>query len=191
MPNVDLGGGGIRNAGNLQIYDSVIADNRVDNGFGGGILNFQPASTVAILRSEIANNEASLGAAGVYNSQGVVNITDSAVSNNILTEPLASGGGVYNFGGGQIELVQTTVAGHTAKDGAGIYSTGDGQVILARSTIRGNRAKLGAGGGIRLEGGSLSVSESSLYENTAEKNGGGISAQSAVGDDQHEYRLGK
>ena len=95
-----------------------------------------------------------------------------------------NGGGIYN--GGTLTVDRCTVRDSSARYGAGIYS--DRHLTVIRSLIAGNTAVSsagGAGGGIfsRDQGwpSSLSVSNSTLANNTAGNSGGAIWSQAPTG----------
>ena len=127
-------GGGISNAGLLEVVDSSVVGNTLpivtlggQTASGGGILNFSGAK-VTVLRSLIAENEAARGG-GIANGGGTVEIRNSTISGNKAT---ASGGGIRNAGTTQISFStiafneanrQIAASGDENRLGGGIYNS--------------------------------------------------------------------
>ncbi|MEU9302727.1 hypothetical protein [Streptomyces sp. NPDC048269] len=91
-----------------------------------------------------------------------------------VTEPAAAipgplGGGILNRG--TLTLTKSTVAGNQANNGGGILNEAGATLNLIRSVVAHNTAT-DSGGGI-LNQGTLSLSESTLNDNSA-ANGGGL-----------------
>ena len=114
-------GGGIRNAGNLVVKDSIIENNLAVRsgggggaGNGGGILSF---GTVAIINSTIADNlsdgETGEGG-GLANLGGMAIVQKSAITGNASR----SGGGLFNAA--MMEVLNSTITNNRAGPGAGI-----------------------------------------------------------------------
>jgi uncharacterized repeat protein (TIGR01451 family) len=83
----------------------------------------------------------------------------------------SQGGGIRSVG--SLTLTDTTLSGNAATDrGGGIYQRSSGLLSAARITISGNFAR--DGGGIYLEGGSLTLLNSTLSSNFANGLGGGL-----------------
>ena len=108
-------GGGIYQRGALTLIDSVVTNNVVLNGTGGGIENYFPT--------------------------GILTATDSSISANNAT---LDGGGVRSFSvGSQVVLTNSTVLDNTTGgDGAGLAINGSSGrlagVTLANNTADGN-----------------------------------------------------
>lgn len=97
------------------------------------------------------------------------------------------GGGISVISAGDPDLVtativDSTIASNEATDGAGILASLSPSVVVERSTISGNTARddlstytnHGRGGGARLLDSSVSLTEVTLTDNTAEKDTGGV-----------------
>ena len=120
---------------------------------GGAI---HAASDVRLNNVTISDNEADRGA-GIYIAEGAsVSITDSEISNNAAFD---DGAGIYNLG--QLEIQGTIIGKNRAEDVGAGFSRRDGVV---------------QGGGIYNGiSGSLTITDSSLFQNTSSGNGGGLS----------------
>jgi len=149
-------GGGISNAGFLQIFQTTISDNTLpistlggQTASGGGIFNFNEGR-IQIDQSTISGNEAARGG-GIRNAGGGLSITNSTISGNQAT---ARGGGIMNFGIANIAFSTITaneanrqigVLGSEDRRGGGIYNVAGldegvpstvfpGNTILAKNT---------------------------------------------------------
>lgn len=133
-------GGGIYSSGSLIVEDSTISDNLAS--YGGGIFLNNYENPHQALKTEITNSKFSGNVVKTY------------------------GGGIFNFGGGDLTISGITISGN---GGGGIVN--DGNLEMVSGTISGNGAQSGGGvynfGTFTMEGGSISG-------NTADINGGGI-----------------
>ena len=143
-------GGGIRlNDGatptKLDLSDSAVTNS--DAAEGGGIAAFGNTDT-AVTRSTISGNTADLSGAGIYTNPGggaaPLTVTNSTISENV--QDTAQPALPFQRGGGGITSRDTT--------------------ILNYVTIAGNEAKA-HGGGVQVDGGTVSVKNSIIADNTA------------------------
>jgi hypothetical protein len=177
-----LRGGGIFTYGNLTVTGSVlITENSAGQGggiFNGGTLTLSGANTI------VHDNTATADGAGIYNERTAsVTIDAALIHKNAAT---GNGGGVYNSGD-QTSLVirnNAQVALNTANQGAGMYTTSvDGpelpNVSIADSSITQNVAST-VGGGIFNVGCPISLTSSTVFENTATIAGGIFNTEGGV-----------
>jgi CSLREA domain-containing protein len=189
MPN---NGGGIRNAGTLELHDVVVTDNSGYN--GGGIRN---TGQLTISASVISENTGSNTGGGISNFGGQLTVSGSTLSHNsapfgggLWTDAEATvvdstfldnfahtnGGAIVQATGGTLVLTRSTLSGNEGNFGGGLLNSGTSFVV--NSTFSGNQARTG-GGGISSSG-TLSVSHSTFVGNRADANengtgsGGGI-----------------
>jgi CSLREA domain-containing protein len=132
---------------------------------GGGIFNQE---NLTLTESTIVQNSTTSAGGGIFNS-GQLQVTNSTIAQNSA----ASGGGIAN-GGGTIEVTSSTLSGNRADSfGAGVFSVYDvSGSLIANSTISGNIANSIGGGIYNLES-ILTVTNSTVTNNSAE-NGGGV-----------------
>ena len=185
-------GGGIFNSKTLTVNSCTIAGNSADR--GGGISNW---GSLTVGASTISGNSAALrGGGGIYNS-GPLALAGSTISGNSAT---GDGGGIYNDAG--VALAGVTISGNSANDsgggienlgtltvtggskltdnsagrfgGGGIYN--GGTATVTGGTLSGNHAANGGSGGAinNVSGATLMVADSTLSDNSAALNGGGI-----------------
>ncbi len=188
--NVGTDGGGIYNYfGTLIITDSTFSGNTASastGGGGGGIDNYQ--GTLTITSSKFLNNTSSVFGGGILSNQ-TATIINSTFSNNsaakgggiaavgtlTVTSSTFSGNNATTFGGG-IEQSQTgkitnsTFVGNSAPNGGGIYNL-SGTLPIANSTFSGNTATT-SGGGVYNSGGTLTLQNVTLSDNSAASGGG-------------------
>ncbi|MFE4918378.1 hypothetical protein [Streptomyces sp. NPDC056661] len=163
-----LFGGGINNQGTLTVSGSTVRDSTAPSGPGGGIHN---QGTLTVIRSTVRDNY-SLGAGGGINNNGSLTVRGSDVFGNSGD----NGGGIFTYLAGQTARVtHTAVHDNTARaTGGGGIGNGQGQVAVSDSAVYGNTAP--SGGGI-WSGGTLAVTRSAVLRNTATGgpgSGGGI-----------------
>ncbi len=192
-------GGGIYNAGNLTINNSILTGNTASNipvggpasGCGGGLYDTYYA-TATINNSTISNNTAAVSGGGICNGglstaypiyDATLTINNSTISNNTAA---SSGGGILNYGSSTATINNSTLADNSASFGGGIlnyggasyYGNGYSTATISNSTFSGNMATYG--GGIYSSLGNLRINTSTLTGNTAKSvsffdgDGGGI-----------------
>jgi len=144
------GGTGINNYAALTLDHSAVARNTAD-----GIFN-SANGTLSLTKSSVAAN----GANGISNRSGRVSLTGSTVSDNEM-------GGIGSYRG-EVRLEQTRVV---ANRSGGIYGR------LARTYLNNSTVSRNSGGsGIAAYDGSLTISNSTIADNSTEGPGGGILA---------------
>ena len=178
-------GGGIYNAGTLEIIGCSISGNKAggprERGLGAGIYNASGAE-IAIIDSIISGNWADEGA-GIYNA-GSMQIARTAISDNFVggafSQQTSLGGAICN--GGTLDIANSTITGNTANGtpqsggiGGGIFN--GGTLAIVNSTISGNlaggtAAYPGEGGGITNGSGNVMIQNSTINGNTANGPGG-------------------
>jgi Ca2+-binding RTX toxin-like protein len=195
---------GIRNAGTLELVDSVVTGNvasGVVNSLGGGIGN--AGGTLTLTRVTISNNSAAVHGGGLYSSGGSITATESTFNNNSAT---FNGGGISVFTG-SFQIADSTLSRNTAgvdggglsidgadaiatritvsentavEDGGGINIIGNGELRLINSTITTNSNNTGFGGGIRNFQSTLGITNTTITGNHSGRSGGGIDNDAAL-----------
>jgi hypothetical protein len=175
-----LAGGIIFNRGNLTIVESDISEGITlpgDNG-GGAIWN---VGTLVVRSSRIFDNSAGEVAGGGIANEGTASIEDSFVFLNDAGDPsIGFGGGIYNTG--DLNVARTNLVNNVAGLGGGLANFG--RANLNRVFIWLNDAHDAEGGGIYNSAarfflapapiGELNILSSTIAENIAETEGGGI-----------------
>lgn len=179
--DVSLGAGGgvfVSDKSHVTITDSKILDNTGTRGGGVYVEN----STVKVEDSTIDNNTANdvpsdsptsnkgVGG-GIYSFDSTLTVTDSTISNNTAE--------------GHVGLFKYKSNGRLwssafGKGGGGICAVGKkSDVTLDGVTVTDNKATYnnGVGGGINAQGGKLTVTDSTISNNEARGNGGGIASE--------------
>lgn len=136
-------GGGISTAqGSATIYGSTINGNSVSgtNSSGGGI---STDTDMTLQFSEVSGNTAVDSGGGIMHWYGSLNVSDTIVRNNTVSDPAGSGGGIY-ASLGTVTLSNLEVSGNTAADsGGGIHSNAG--ISITNTTISGNSSRFGGG----------------------------------------------
>ena len=156
-------GGGILNAGTLELDATAVLDSHAD-AQGGGVANY--ATMTVGLASRINGNSA-FGAGGGIASSGTLTVRASSIDDNSVTGANGQGGGLFN-GGGAVLVEASSIGSNSATaDGAsgGGLATIGGSVDLQLGFVENNRADT-APGGIRKDGGLLSLTLEVVFNNT-------------------------
>jgi len=185
--NTSQHGGGIYNSGGeVTISDSTVISNAATNQSGGGIYNFN--GPLAISDSDILSNTAATGGAGVCSENGTLTVTGSVVmSNTAGSLDTHRGGGIHNYNG-SLFIRDSTIAANTAGCGGGVYASApsNNTLVIEDTTITGNQAvytgTFGSLGGGLYNGSNVlaTLTDVTISDNTANKNGGGIHATSSM-----------
>ncbi|NBR07047.1 MAG: hypothetical protein EBT92_14960, partial [Planctomycetes bacterium] len=151
-------GGGIYNNGlRLEVDSSTVSDNEADRD-AGGIYSWHE-SKLAVNNSTISNNTSDGKGGGIFIDVGEGNYRDSVDNeifySNIFGNQAYQGGGIFNNGALYIygSTIDSNIA-HKEKnsiffrsgDGGGIYSGNQGQLFVYDSTIINNKADVDGGG---------------------------------------------
>jgi hypothetical protein len=171
------GGGGIDNSGSMALSDCQVSGNGAGL-VGGGIYG---DGWMALSGCQVSGNTAG-GGGGICCVNGQVTLSGCQVSGNAAS---GDGGGILNLLQARATLSGCQVSGNTASfNGGGICNVGDSYTAilsLTSSTVSGNIAGQDGGGVYNDHGGSLSVSFSTLALNHAlQGNGGGLCNLSAA-----------
>lgn len=146
---VSTNGGGINNAGTLNVSNSVISNNNATTS-GGAIYN---SGTATITNNTFAGNTASTAGGAVYNTG-----TTTVSGNNFTGNSATNGGAIYNTG--TTTLTDTNFTNNTATtSGGAIYNTGTLNIKASAggtTTFSGNNAN-GISNAIHLSGGTVHV----------------------------------
>ena len=158
-------GGAIYNRGSLSITETTLNNNTAQEGSGGAIHN--QGSSLSITSSTLIGNTANCDGGAILNSEGSLSITSSTLIGNT-----APGGGAIHNHGGSLSITETKLNNNTAQEGSGgaIFNS-EGSLSITSSTLIGNTAP--GGGAIHNHGGSLSITETKLNNNTAQEGSGG------------------
>ena len=115
-------GGGVHNAGTLQVSHCIFAGNVSTTtvmGVGGGAIYNDNNATLVVSRSVFSGNEAEMGGDGILiRGGGAVTITNSTFSGNTA----AGGGGISNAA--TMLVTGSPFSGNNATDGGGIGNGG-------------------------------------------------------------------
>lgn len=169
-------GGGIYNSGDMTIKGSNVEYNTGTGyyAYGGGINNW---GTMIIEDSTIQYNGAysssdeALGG-GIYN-EIILTIINSTINGNKAQSSYpdeARGGGIYNYG---TLIMDNSILGGNVVSGYDAYGGGicsRGTMEISNSNINNNLAEASGsscyGGGIYINGGSLTLTDSNINQNT-------------------------
>lgn len=185
--------------GGTTISNNTASGVEAANGGGGIFITFTegeetPQTTIqdATINNNTADGEKGSGG-GIFNTQGILNISDSQVSNNVANR---AGGGIETVNG-EISLsnvsmtannVATAPAVPAPGNGGALHVSGSANVVINSSAFADNLA--GAEGGALWNGGgesSMAVNDSSFSNNIAsgadDNQGGGAIFNGGANDD--------
>ena len=180
-------GGGIYNSGNLRMSDCLVYQNYA--GFeGGGIYNSAGGTLVATdlvtisnIAFEAGGGVANVGAAtllradvrqGSAGAGGGLSNSGQLLFSGRLTGNVASFGGSLAQGGGEVEILNSSILTSSAEEGGGALIE-SGRAIFTNTTIRLNGAQNGAGIA-QYSSTTLEIRNSTISGNQASGRGGGI-----------------
>lgn len=158
-------GGGVHNAGTLNVIGSSVASNAA-SALGGGIYN---EGVLNVTGSACSNNLAGDGGGGIHNEGGAATVTDSTVSNNVAG---SDGAGIFNDAGTLIVIRSTVSDNSGSLEGGGIDSGAGSTLTVTSSTISDN-SSIFRGGGL-FNDGAATVANSTVTNNVTQWEGGGI-----------------
>ena len=152
----------------VTLVGFTVKDGR-QNGNGGCIFVDDPASSLVLNDMVITLCKAVGGSGGGIYNEGLTTFYSSNVENNTAD---LDGGGAWS--GRNMSLYGTLVTDNRARDGGGLYQirTGTTLTIWNQSDVRFNFANRDGGGAYARF--NVDVKESSVHNNTALSDGGGI-----------------
>ena len=187
-PNIVCGGGAIANNAFLTMDDVIITNNSAPAGppitcaypRGGAITVFGNTGSLTITNSNINNNSTFWDGGGIHfdSMEGTLSLTNVTIDNNDSTN--AGAGGLYvGDATGTVTLSNVTVTNNTGAAGG---SQGGGMVFYkdnapATISITNSRIALNSafnGGGIYNYRNTLTISNSTIADNSAGDDGGGL-----------------
>lgn len=141
---------------------AVISGVTVRNGYGNGILNYG----VLTLSAAVVRDNSGAVAGG-----GIGNVNQLGVYNSTITMNSANyGGGISNYIGAGLTVVNSTIDRNHAYNAGGIEN--NGVMVMRNSTVSANRSEQ-IGGGIDNNGGTANVYSSTIVFNMANVSGQG------------------
>lgn len=174
-------GGGILNTGSeLTVNGGAVSDNTAIRA-GGGIEdnNSGGASTITLTGVSLTGNSVgpSPGNGGAFHVTGgdaTIVVDRSTASGNTAAN---EGGGLWNFAEADMTVVNSTISGNAASGtgGGGLFNQPMGVLTVVNTTVADNETTGDGGGLLNADGGSATLSNSLVGENTASGVGPDIS----------------
>ncbi|HAA60656.1 MAG TPA: hypothetical protein DCE39_06970 [Planctomycetaceae bacterium] len=174
--NTAVDGGAIASARQLDVTGTVFSGN-VALSRGGGLFN-DDVGVVNVVSTQFVSNNSGGDGGGIF----VTDNSDATFSFVTVqgNESVGDGGGVFNATETAFAMTESLLVGNVAEgDGGGFYNSDAGDAVVANVTMGQNIAS--NGGGIANTG-NLELTHSTVYENSAETDGGGISNTPTVPD---------
>ena len=175
---VRLNSAGSRDGGGLYARECTVtlsATQVVSNVANNGGGIYGRESTLALAHSTVAHNDAARSGGGIYGRESTLALAHSTVAHNDAARP---GGGVYGLGTAA-SLSYSTLFGNTARAGGGLFIWGTGaSVTVANSLVAENEADRGGGGLVVSDDALwLTIENSTFSGNRANGYGGGVSTR--------------
>ena len=148
---------------NITITGLGAANLAVSGNHAVGVFVVNSGVTASISNLKIENAEGNSG--GGIDNLGTLTLSNDTITGNTSA---TSGGGVFNTG--TLTVSDSTFANNTAAYGGGLGNSG--LATVTGSTFTGNSASSTGGGGILNYNGTLTLSNSTLANNTAATGGG-------------------
>ena len=168
---IALGGTQLAIAKSLTIDASSLPDGiRIDARGNSRVFAVSGTGTVEMRKLTLTGGYSSFGGA-VINDGAALTLYGSALTNNRSPD---FGGGIYNRNGGALAVRFSTLSGNSAPQGGGIYHDGAGgsNLSVQSSTLADNYASSQGGGLFVTGGGTPRIETSTLARNAANKGGG-------------------
>jgi hypothetical protein len=127
---------------------------------------FSTPARFTVINCRFSNNSAIFGGAGIHN-KGTLTVIDSSFSDNFGNISFGNGGGVLNEG--TMTVIDSTFSDNGGPQGGGMENVG--KLTIINSSFSENGAKFGGGG--LVNGGILSISNSTFSANSGALGGGG------------------
>jgi len=138
----DQGGGGLFNdGGSLTVNNSVLRNNVADGdaGSGGGILN--NFGTLSVENSLIDGNSATRAGGGIEANVGSTTLSGTTLVRNDTGANPGNGGGLHLTGAGTVTIADGRVNANSAtNEGGGLWNSETGTMIVTNTPIYGNTA---------------------------------------------------
>ena len=151
--------------------------------FGGGIGLNTPDVTSKITKSVVTHNRAQFGGGMAVGSEGSAIVTNCTVARNTAGQ---RGGGVWVQAPSHVDITGTSFTENISnQDGGGIFieeGLPDGSISLTNSTLANNTAQRDVGGLINL-GGVSGLKTVVVARNSAGRDGGGVAGRRVGLDD--------
>ncbi|MCH8061585.1 MAG: hypothetical protein IH861_03680 [Chloroflexi bacterium] len=173
-----VAGGGTLRLDHLTVRNGAATGGTVlaPEGRGGALFN---RGIVELTNVSVMDNLVSNDGGGIFNNAGgTLTVTDSAVDDNSAGE---SGGGIDSRGDTTVigsSISDNSAATLIARPGGGLFNGEGGTMSITDSTISGNSAT--NAGGIANGNGTITLNDSTVNDNTATDSGGGIVNASGV-----------
>ena len=165
--NLAANGGAIATRALMTVTGSSFTNNNASSGEGGAIQSYDQKAT--IVSCSFVSNGARFGGA-LFKAFNELVVENSIFSGNSSGD---DGGAIYARVDANTRLAGLTLNGNTAaRDGGALFARFF--TLVERSNFSGNSAR--AGGAIRMDGGKLSIFNTTLNDNRASVEGAGISA---------------
>jgi uncharacterized repeat protein (TIGR01451 family) len=173
-------GGAFYNDGSLSVDSSVMTGNSAD--FGGGVVYADTAaSSTSITNSTITQNSSNNAGAGLEVVSGSITLTNDTITHNSAE---SDGGAIYDVETGHtvgaVTISASVISDNVAYgDGGALFLNDAGALSLSGSTVNDDSAQNSAGGAIYdVSSGPITINDSTVSgDSSGDSSGGALYAQ--------------
>lgn len=166
-------------SGTVTLNNMFLSDGDAGTENGGALL-IAAAADVTLNDVTLALNQSGGAAAGqgggaIFN-QGQLTMNNCLVTENTVTGAAGNGGGIFNASGAQLTMNDGSVTFNIANRAGGGIENNGGSVTLNDVSVRDNTVNTapGNGGGLHSQPGEVTVNGGAFNRNTAGNEGGGL-----------------
>ena len=150
---------------NLTLTNASVTGNG-----GSAINNYNIGGVVTLKNVTISNSTSTTAYGGAISNRGTLTFENCIINDNVVTNPYANGGAIYNYMGTVI-IKNSKLNNNAASDyGGAIYNT-QGTLTILNSSFAGNIAASGSAIYYAGNGGNWSIKDSAFIDNVATGNG--------------------
>ncbi len=176
--NIAAGGGLVLSGVEAYLSDSTIADNETEFAGGGIGVDYDVRSVKVVLRRvNVSGNSAGQSGGGIYSSlDATLKVYGSTVSGNVSGE---RGGGISTSGTDFVMTGSTVTENRVTEgiaSGGGVEVAG-GTALVFDSSIS-NNTSAGTGGGLMVREAYTRLQDTLVHSNTSQDSGGGVDVRS-------------
>jgi CSLREA domain-containing protein len=180
-------GGAVYNTGDgrVVVTNSTMRANHANTSRGGALYN-EGIGTVTIADSSISENTAATGGGGIgTQNDSTLTVVRSTIAANEATTAIAEGGGIWAQNSSTVAIVDSTLSANkvlgtgVSSGGGAVWTQNDVVLTVSGSTLNGNSAQRHGGGLYVRNFVWLTLQNSTVAGNAAGQSGGGIYAENS------------
>ena len=154
----------------FTIVNLTLTNASVTGNGGSAINNYNIGGIVTLKNVTVSNSTSTTAYGGAISNKGILTFENCIINDNIVTNPYANGGAIYNYMG--TVIIKNSKLNNNAAScyGGAIYNT-QGTLTILNSSFAGNTAVSGSAIYYAGNGGNWSIKDSAFIDNVATGNG--------------------